>query len=73
MYADLRVNDVCLRFVSVYLPHTGYSWEHNTQIVEHIEKTIVCASRKHCRCIIGGDFNVVFGALCLMNLQVSVV
>ena len=62
MAVDARIGGKVIRFLSIYLPHAGYSWKEFEECFEDIGKLCMEAIDKNFSIIIGRDFKASFSA-----------
>ena len=57
MFLDLHYGRRCVRFISLYMPHAGYSLEDLRIVYDMLHVVLDEAERLHYKIIVGGDFN----------------
>ena len=57
MFLDLHCGRRCVRFISLYMPHAGYSMEELRSVYDMLHAVLDEAGRLQCKTIVGGDFN----------------
>ena len=61
MYADICIGLHIYRFIGVYLPHSGYSFQEFENAVMSMRGLLEDGMRLGYKCITGGDFNTQIG------------
>ena len=57
MFLDLHYGRRCVRFISLYMPHAGYSLEDLRIVYDMLHVVLDEAERLHYKIIVGEDFN----------------
>ena len=61
MAIDMKFERMMIRFIAVYCPHAGYAMEKIERLYLVLDGVVADAERRGFYCIIGGDFNTVYG------------
>ena len=57
MFVDLQIHTLICRFVSVYVPHAGYTRAEFESCISLMREAVLEGQGKGFKCIVGGDFN----------------